>query len=180
MIGNQTGKLLDMKMRSSVCRICSRAKSRGDIPRVHRCRKNHTGSAKSMEPDMVVEMVQNAKDQGINIGTIVGDDDTTTIARVRSKVNPKIKKRSDKNHTKKLLGNTLRNLQKEHSSLSKSVVNYLKTNFSYMVAQGKGNTEKIKQNIPALSKHSFGDHSLCGSWCKHIDNPQKKYTSQPY
>ncbi|CAG2209294.1 unnamed protein product [Mytilus edulis] len=55
MISSKTGKVINYKWRSKACRICQRAEISGNIPRVHKCNKNFTGSAKAMEPDMVVD-----------------------------------------------------------------------------------------------------------------------------
>ncbi|CAC5424249.1 unnamed protein product [Mytilus coruscus] len=92
MIGLKTGKVINYKWRSKACRICQRAEISGNIPRVHKCNKNFTGSAKAMEPDMVVDMVKESRSKGANITAIIGDEDTTTIARLRAKVDPTIDK----------------------------------------------------------------------------------------
>ncbi|VDI03770.1 Hypothetical predicted protein [Mytilus galloprovincialis] len=101
MIGSKTGKVINYKWRSKACRICQRAEISGNIPRVHKCNKNFTGSAKAMEPDMVVDMVKESRSKGANITAIIGDEDTTTIARLRAKVDPTIVKLSDSNHIEK-------------------------------------------------------------------------------
>ncbi|XP_077977554.1 uncharacterized protein LOC144433118 [Glandiceps talaboti] len=49
-------------------------------------RKNRTGTSKAMEPSMIVDMLREAKANNVEVGIIVGDDDTTTIVRVRSQV----------------------------------------------------------------------------------------------
>ena len=36
-----------------------------------------------MEPDMVVDMIESSKAKSVTVGTIVGDEDSTTIARVQ-------------------------------------------------------------------------------------------------
>ena len=100
MMGTKTGKIIDYKIRSRTCRICATAKRLGKIPKVHKCRKNYSGSSKSMESDMVVEMVQNAKPTGTKIVAIVGDEDANTIARLRKNADQSITKLSDSNHIK--------------------------------------------------------------------------------
>ena len=126
---------------------------------------------------MVVDMVSQ---EGMNIGSIVGDDDTTTIARLRSKVDSSIKKQSDRNHIRKLLGNSLYSLKKYHSSLSSKVISYLQKLFNYMMAQGKGDPEKIKERLQSLSRHPFDDQSKCDEeWCRHIGNSSRKFRSLP-
>ena len=103
MIGAETGKIIGYSVRSKFCKTCDEANRKGTKAKMHDCRLNWDGSSKAMEQDMVVEMVQNIKNSGITVGTIIADDDTTTIARLRKKVNPNIKKMSDRNHVKKIL-----------------------------------------------------------------------------
>lgn len=80
------------------------------------------GSAKAMEQDMVVEMVKEKKQAGIHTAAIVGDDDATTISKLHQTVDPNIKKRSDKNHLKKNLSNSLYVLKQTYPSLSVKVI----------------------------------------------------------
>ncbi|XP_071177683.1 uncharacterized protein [Mytilus edulis] len=171
MIGSKTGKILGYKWRSKSCRICQKAEHEGKIVRNHTCRKNFTGSAKAMEPDMVEEMVTDSIEKGAKITAIFGDEDTTTIARLRAKVDPRIKKLSDSNHIKKPFSSSLYDLRKKHSCLSQKVINYLIKCFNYLIAKGKGKPEEIKQNLDALSKHPFGDHSDCNVK-KYRKNPE--------
>ncbi|CAC5388275.1 unnamed protein product [Mytilus coruscus] len=51
----------------------------------HECHMNWSGSAKSMEADMVTEMVKDVGKKGVSVSSIVGDEDSTTIARLRAK-----------------------------------------------------------------------------------------------
>lgn len=48
-----------------------------------------TGSSKSMEPDMVVEMVGRTLKKGVSMEGRVGDDDTTAITRINEELDPK-------------------------------------------------------------------------------------------
>lgn len=54
------------------------------------------GSSKSMEQSMVVSMVEKKMDEGVKVSTIIANDDTTTISRLRQSVNPAIQKKSDR------------------------------------------------------------------------------------
>ncbi|CAC5371328.1 unnamed protein product [Mytilus coruscus] len=87
MIGAKSRKILGYKWRSKTCRICEVASRKGKIPKVHQCRKSFGGSAKAMEPDLVIDLVREARLKGKNICTIVGDEDSTTIARKISNAN---------------------------------------------------------------------------------------------
>ena len=44
-----TGKVIDYTTKTKTCRICEHAAKNHAQPRIHDCRKNHTGSSKSME-----------------------------------------------------------------------------------------------------------------------------------
>lgn len=77
------------------------AKKSNRTPIKHNCRKNWVGSAKAMEPEMIVEMLQHAKSSDAPVATLIGDDNCTAFKRAREEVNSTIRKVSDKNHMKK-------------------------------------------------------------------------------
>ncbi|XP_061186226.1 uncharacterized protein LOC133194248 [Saccostrea echinata] len=133
-----------------------------------------------MEPDIVVEMVRENNAKGIKTSTIIGDDDSTTISRLKREVDPQIEKLSDMNHVKKNLANHLYTLQKIHRTLSVKVIRYIQKCWNYMIAQNVGNPDGVSVGLDAMSKHPFGDHSSCGDWCAHIKNPNTKFKSLPY
>ena len=97
------------------CRVCDHAAKEGQMARKHDCGKNWEGSAKAMEPSMVVEMVRKANET-VSIGTLVGDDDTTTIARVCADVDEFNEKCSDNNHVRKSLANELEKVRDRHKN----------------------------------------------------------------
>ena len=43
------------------------------------------GPAKSMEPHLSIEMLQELKDKGLSVDRVVMDEDTTTTARAKAK-----------------------------------------------------------------------------------------------
>ena len=180
MVGLKTRKVVEYASRKKMCRFCDVAKSKNTSPKPHDCRKNWEGSAKAMEPDMVVAMVSKAKSPAAEVHTLVGDEDASTIAKVHALVDPTVEKRSDTNHIKKILGNDLYALQKEER-FSDKTLNYILKIFSYMCQANQGNAEGIRQGLKSLSAHPFGDHSFCStSWCRFIDNPNSKYSALPY
>ena len=117
MIGAQTGKLIGYSVRSKFCKTCDESTRKGKTPKKHDCRMNWSGSAKAMEQEMVIEIMRKCKDSGASVDTIIADDDTTTIAKIKQSVNPDIKKKSDKNHVKKNIGNALYSLRNKHKKL---------------------------------------------------------------
>ncbi|CAG2238603.1 unnamed protein product [Mytilus edulis] len=70
--------------------------------------KNWSGTAKGMEPDMVVQLVKDVHERNTDINELAGDDDSVGFDRVKKLLpNSKIVKTSDRNHiiinvTKKL------------------------------------------------------------------------------
>ncbi|CAC5418441.1 unnamed protein product [Mytilus coruscus] len=135
LIGQKTGKVLNVKIKSKNCRTCDVAKRKGIVPKEHKCSKNHTGSSKGMEPALVVDMIKDVINKGVDIKEIAGDDDTTGFQRAQNVLKIKLKKRSDKNHIKKNISKQLYAIKKNYKELSQRVINYIMQNFAYMVAQ---------------------------------------------
>nr|XP_022311952.1 uncharacterized protein LOC111117163 [Crassostrea virginica] len=92
LIGKQTGKVIAFTARYKRCRICNLSKKQHKKPRQHTCRRNWGGSAKAMEPDMVVEMLKSTKEKKAVVKTLIGDDDTTAFNRARHEVCPTMEK----------------------------------------------------------------------------------------
>ena len=182
MIWKETGKIVGYGARSKFCKTCDNASRQNKPPPDHDCRKNWTGSAKAMEQDIVIDMLQTCKKKGANVTTIIADDDTTTISSVRKNINPNIKKKSDKNHVKKNIGNALYALRSKHKKLKNpKIIKYIQKCLNYMLAQNEGNPEGVENGLEAICRHPFGDHSHCqSSWCNHIENPNAKYVAFPY
>ena len=65
---------------------------------------------------MAVQMISDITSQGHTVGTLIMDNDSKTIDKVRD-INPNILTLSDSNHTRKSISNALYNLAKEHSAL---------------------------------------------------------------
>ncbi|XP_061170844.1 uncharacterized protein LOC133180314 [Saccostrea echinata] len=128
-----------------------------------------------MEPAMAVKMIKNIKSKGHTLKTLVMDDDTSTICKVREEVDPDIEKCSDKNHTFKNLTNHLFTLQKEKYKriLSTKTITHIKKCFAYAVSSNRGNPSALKANLIAIPHHLFGNHSTCDSkWCRYLQNKE--------
>ena len=184
-----TGKVIAYRTRNKKRSMCDIARRFKKTVKKHNCRQNWTGSAKSVEADMVVSMTKkknkkkhnnNLKTTKSAVKTIVGDDDTSTISRLKYEVDPAIGKVSDSYHVKRNRGNELYKL-KAKFTLSYQTIKYLQRLFSYMCRQNKDNLEGIKQSLDALSRHPFSDHSACDSdWFRHIDDPNSKFSSMAF
>ena len=67
-------------------------------------------SMKAMESDMIEEMVKDVNDGSICIKTIVGDEDSTMISKLRTNIDTNIGKTLDANHV-----NNIQRLLSNHS-----------------------------------------------------------------
>jgi len=65
------------------CRIWENAEKTSKEAPEHNCRRNHTGSAKSMEAAATVKIYKKAEKMGVQYTTFIGDEDSTTIAHVK-------------------------------------------------------------------------------------------------
>ena len=172
MVGLETGKCLDYGTKNTYCRKCLEAEKRGVQPKPHDCRLNHTGSAKAMEASIAVDLCHKEKYQ-----VLIGDDDSTVIARVREEVDSNLEKWSDVNHatctlTKGLFEGKGMDFGPDNDRINDSIIDHIKTCFCYALHQNKNNVAGIIEGIGAIVPHSFGDHSKCGLWCKHSKDPE--------
>ena len=182
-----SGKVLDYTTRTKCCRFCDSAKARGQTPKAHDCRKNHTASSKAMEPTAAVVLFNNAPNHAVKFSSYTGDDDSTTEAHIREKVTYGVEKFRDIVHIKRSLTTRLYNLSQSGriencSPLSQKVINYLVKCFSYSITQNKGNSKEIQATIRCIIPHAFGDHSNCAtSWCGYTEDPDTyKHKDLPY
>lgn len=171
-IGHLTGLVLDFSTCNRICATCNR----GGPPSEHKnCRQNFFGSAKAMEPHVAKKLVVDSdilKAQNIEVGVLVGDDDSSTIAACRAAANHPIIKQSDVNHTSGGVKKKLYNIQKNHKELTKDHITYLHRCFSYALSQNKGYSLGLANAIRSIPYHAFNDHSTCGTWCGYIENKE--------
>ena len=84
LIGKETGKIIALGTREMAYHTCDAAAKKGDGKvKDHDCRVNWGGSSKGMESSVAAEMLNNIKDNSFQISTLIGDDDSTTMAMVR-------------------------------------------------------------------------------------------------
>lgn len=108
--GHRSGKVLAYDVMAVRCRKCEK----GHPPEDHQCCRNHSGSAKSMEPAMAVKIITknpNLDNADVVIGTLVGDEDAATIHNVRRESEIPVEKWSDLNHIKKSFNSALYDLK---------------------------------------------------------------------
>lgn len=170
-IGGLTGLVLDFSTCNRICATCHRG---GPASNHENCRLNFYGSAKAMEPHVAKKLVVDSeilRGENLEVGILVGDDDSSTIAACRAAANHPIIKQSDVNHTsggvKKIY-----NIQKSHKELTKDRIVYLHRCFTYALAQNKGNSSGLATAIRSIPYHAFNDHSQCGTWCGYHEDKE--------
>ena len=133
---------------------------------------------------MVINILKDTRDHGVKVKCIIGDEDSTTIARARREVDQTLKKGSDSNHLKKILGNKLYNLKasNKYKLLTPKVIQYLQKMYTYALRQNQGNPDAMLRSLSAIVPHRFGDHTLCEEkWCGYLKDPKGyKHSSLPY
>ena len=143
-IGENSGKILDYRVKCTRCRTCESAID-GNEPTPHDCRKNFTGSSKSMEPEIAVECFNAATNSGLKYSEYIADEDTTTESHVKYRVNYDAMKRTDKNHATRTLGSRLYTVQKSVRGLTAGVIHYITKLFAYCVSQNQGKSNCMMQ-----------------------------------
>ena len=139
-----------------------------------------SGSAKSMEASVCVDLLKDTHSEEHRVKCVVMDDDTTTLAHIRKEYDPDITKWSDINHAKKSLTNSLYSLAKTHKKISSKVIGYFKKCYSYVLAQNKNDEVSVQKGLRSIIPHVFGDNSSCGSWCGFLKHGAAyRYTSLP-
>lgn len=165
-IGFLTGKILDFATRNRKCKLCDTGHDKKD----HDCRKNFSGSAKAMEPDVGAALVNDSailQEAGLNVKVLIGDEDSSTIAAINLENPLKVRKLSDSNHLKKHVMKDLYALQKNFKEMrKKEVIPHLKKCFTYAVSQNQGQSAQLARTIRTIPDHAFGRHENCGTWCK--------------
>lgn len=103
-------------------------------------------SMKAMESDMIEEMVKDVNDGSICIKTIVGDEDSTMISKLRTNIDTNIGKTLDAYHVKEILRNHLY-CEKITHNFNFKVIQYLKRCLYYIFAQIKSRCCKDKPRM---------------------------------
>ncbi|XP_077277706.1 uncharacterized protein LOC143905914 [Temnothorax americanus] len=164
LIGAKSGMVIGYGTRVKHCRLCQAGHSLDD----HDCRLNWTGSARAMEPDIAVEITAKNKDfeeHNVKLGTLIGDDDSSTIAAVRRECSHPVAKWSDLNHATKKLSKAL-----WAQKVPRDVIEYLKYCFGCALKKNKGNVEATENAIKNIIPHAFDEHAKCGEWCRYAED----------
>ena len=87
-IGTETDKVVAFGTLSKRCISCEVAERTKRPPYPHDCRRNHTGSSKSMDPAVAVKLAKSLTQHGAHVFCLVGDDDASTINHLKDQVGP--------------------------------------------------------------------------------------------
>lgn len=175
-IGKESSQVLDFITCNRKCRLCDIGHSKED----HDCRKNFYGSAKAMEPYCANKLVNDSsvlKSANLEVGIVVGDNDSTSIASIKKNSTHEVVKFSDINHTSKGVKSMLYKLSTDRSKdpdkeLTTDAIKYLHRCFTYALHQHKGNVSELSVAIKNIPCHVFNYHENCGQWCGFIKNPK--------
>ena len=121
---------------------------------------------------MAVKMIRDKENKWHPLKSLVMDDDTSTICKVREEVNPEIEKCSERNHTFKNVTNHLflsskREVQKD----SQQKDNNSHQKVFCLCCFIRGDPLALKTNLSAIPHHLYGKHSCCDSkWCRYLQN----------
>ncbi|XP_034247029.1 uncharacterized protein LOC117648577 [Thrips palmi] len=132
-----------------------------------------------MEPQLAVDLItRNASmaEAGVVVGTLIGDDDSSSIQSVRRESDIPVEKWSDLNHIKKAFSTALFN---QHVPDKTRVA--LCVAFSYAITQNQWNPEGVRAALLNIECHFYGEHDGCGEWCKYNEDPVNyKHKGLPY
>jgi DNA polymerase III epsilon subunit-like protein len=162
LIGIYCGEVIASGRRHRHCTLCN-TKS----PEDHECHANWTGSSKAMEADIVTGLVANLK--GARVTVLVGDEDSSTMAKIREVVPWQVLKVTDVVHAKKNFGSAL--FAARHKLLTPKIIEYLKDCMSYALHQNQDRPDDVRSAIMNIPSHVFNDHSNCGMWCRFKREP---------
>lgn len=139
-----SGKVVDYDTKNRKCRKCDL----GHPSENHDCRKNHEGSAKSMEAAAAADLCNKSTilaESKVEVRIFVADGDSSHIAKVKVRAGSShpVVKLSDRNHTTRGVDRALYLLEKSHKEVSRAVVHYLHRCFTYALSQNKNDSESL-------------------------------------
>ena len=105
------------------------------------------------------------------VSVLVGDDDSSTISKVRQNVEHEVEKWSDVVYAKRSFGSSLYSIKAQNKSLTDMMIRYFQRCFGYALKQNKDNEEGVRKGLKSIVPHAYGDHSSCGNWCGYFKNP---------
>ena len=125
-------------------------------------------------------LLNSCEEKNAVVSVLVGDDDSSTISKVRRNVEHEVEKWSDVVHAKRSFGSSLYSIKTQNRSLTDMVIWYFQWCFGYTLKQNKDDEEGVQNGLKSIVPHAYGDHSSCGNWCGYLKNPASyKHTGLP-
>ena len=171
LVGVFSQQVLEYSTCNRKCKSCDM----GQSPWNHDCRLNFWGSAKAMEGHVANKLVNEStilKSKNVEIGVLIGDDDSSAISACRAGASHPIGKLSDVNHTSKGVKKELFAIEKNHKELTRDAISYLHRCFTYAMAQNRGNSMAMANAIRCIPYHAFNKHEKCGNWCGYVQDKE--------
>lgn len=97
------------------------------------------------------------KNDELKVNTLVMDNDSTTIARVKATVDPNIRKKCDSNHTRKGFTGKLVDMSNTFKALKNvKVRGHVERCFMYCVKQNQGKSTQLEEDLQKIVPHLYG------------------------
>ncbi|PFX19079.1 hypothetical protein AWC38_SpisGene16524 [Stylophora pistillata] len=139
------------------------------------------GSMVGLKTGKVICYGSSCGEKNAVVSVLVGDDDSSTISKVRKNFEQEVEKWSDVVHAKRSLGSSLYSIKTQYKSLTDMVIQYFQRCFGYALKQNKDNEEGVRNGLKSIVPHAYGDHSSCGDWCGYLKNPESyKHRGLPH
>ncbi|PFX11891.1 hypothetical protein AWC38_SpisGene24239 [Stylophora pistillata] len=129
------------------CATCETGSRQSKTPCIHDCRLNWEGSSKAMEADVCVHLVKSCGEINAVVSVFVGEDDSSTISKVRKIVEHEVAKWSDVVHGKRSFGSSLYSIKTQNKSLTDMLIQYFQRCFGYALKQNKDDEEDNNAEI---------------------------------
>lgn len=193
LIGNLTGKAIDLIVKSAFCKSCIAWKSKEGTAEYtewyethhEECLANHSGSAGKMEVDSIKEMFSQSEEKyGVRYVNYIGDGDSKTFQGILN-LNPygdecPVIKSECIGHIEKRMGTRLRNVRKDkklggRGKLTDVLIKKITRYYGLAIRRNVNSVQDMRTAIQATFDHLTSTdakpkHQNCpagaDSWCK--------------
>ena len=95
-------------------------------------------------------LLNSCREKNAVVSVLVGDDDSSTISKVRQNVEHEVEKWSNVVHVKRSFGSSLYSIKTQNKSLTDMVMRYFQRCFSYALKQNKDNEEGVGNGLKSM------------------------------
>lgn len=187
-IGYYTGKIIDIVVKSSYCKMCEFWEKKKDTQEYEDwlethtsdCTANHEGSSGKMEVAGVIEMLKRSEEKySVKYINYIGDGDSKTYSGIVNSApygdNILITKKECIGHVQKRMGSRLRACKKKtkglqgKGKLTGNMIDKLTVYYGLAIRRNCQSVDKRRDAIWASYYHYSYDHTKCPtgteSWC---------------